>query len=486
VHLLCDSGGYGGVAWGAITGTLSDQTDLQTALAGKQPLNDNLTVISSMSTTGYALIVATVSGMSVMTTSDAVLQLLNDTSTSAMRTTLGLGIGTNVQAYSATLATIASIGPQPNQSFYFTDMFGGMSPYNLSLSGRGLIGLQYIADMQLYLDLQPGYDIQAWNAELQALATLTSAADRLPYFTGSETAALATFTAAGRALVDDADAAAQRVTLEVPEPHPGFRPNYYYSSFNGYTAGARALVANRMFLSPFFVPRLTTFTRIGCNVAVLAASSLIRLGIYANANGVPTGTPILDAGGVFGATTGEKEIIISKSLAPGWYWLAVVSDGVPQLTADTNATLAFRPNMGFATGAGTGYAIMQQDITFGALPSIGSPIDGPLSAHPYRIWLRIVPAVATPGAPTNLRLTACSNGASIIAWNATAGATSYILEVSGTIGGTYTQTYLGAESEILRDIGSGGVTGYWFRVSASNGSGQSAPSASVQLACNYW
>ena len=63
------------------------------------------------------------------------------------------------------------------------------------------------------LGLAIGTDVQAFDAGLLSIAGLTTAADRSIYTTASDTYAVYTLTAAGRAILDDADASAQRTTL---------------------------------------------------------------------------------------------------------------------------------------------------------------------------------------------------------------------------------------------------------------------------------
>lgn len=56
---------------------------------------------------------------------------------------------------------------------------------------------------------------QPIDADLTAIAALTSAVDKVPYATGAGTWAMTTVTAAARGLLDDADVATMRATLSV-------------------------------------------------------------------------------------------------------------------------------------------------------------------------------------------------------------------------------------------------------------------------------
>lgn len=114
-------------------------------------------------------------------------------------------LGTNLEAIRG-LTSAADKGIQFSGS-------GAAAVYDLTTAGKALLDDADAAAQRTTMGVAIGIDVQAYDADLAALAGLTSAADKLPYFSGSATAALADFTTFGRSLVDDTDASSARTTL---------------------------------------------------------------------------------------------------------------------------------------------------------------------------------------------------------------------------------------------------------------------------------
>jgi len=126
--------------------------------------------------------------------------LLDDLSAAAQRTTLGLG----------TIATLNADGSTLTNLTVTSGTITGITDITVADGGTGASNA---ASARVNLGVVIGTNVQAYDAGLQSISGLTTAANQGIYATASDTYAVFSLTAAGRALLDDADAAAQRTTL---------------------------------------------------------------------------------------------------------------------------------------------------------------------------------------------------------------------------------------------------------------------------------
>lgn len=349
------------------------QAAQQALQAATQPLDATLTALAALLTSADKLIYATGADQFAITTLTAYARgVLAASTASAMRDALGAG----------------SLG-------------GGLFTSADAATARALLSLGSVA----LLNAVAYGNIQNVSATDRVLGRSSG---------GAGTIEEIACTAAGRALIDDADATAQRATLGLGSiavqdaasvsltggtingpaiSRAGLSLGGWHASrFHGgqmtvpSSAQSLAIAANTLYVLPFAVGDTATFVRIGIDVVTADAGKSVRLGIYGWNNGLP-GARVLDAGVVSVASTGVKEIVISQALPAGMHALALVCDGAPVLRAnDLTPTAAFA--IGTAT-PGTADYRMSRGFTYGALPDPwGTPSYGAGSVMLPSIYLR--------------------------------------------------------------------------------------------------
>lgn len=146
--------------------------------------------------------------------------LLDDADAAAQRTTLGLGTiatqdASSVAITGGTIEGLTSLTTATSTLGNATITSGSITGITDLAVADGGTGASNAATARTNLGVAIGSDVQAYDAGLNSIAGLTTSADQTIYATGSDTYATTSLTSFGRSLIDDADAATARTTLEL-------------------------------------------------------------------------------------------------------------------------------------------------------------------------------------------------------------------------------------------------------------------------------